>query len=244
MGITICCSILGFGDVKNPVYTAVKYPDTEESVDQPMMESAAAESPLPKQLADALSLANKMHNVVLRRFLDPNILSFLHVILVFLGRITKHPEAMKHVGAEFPWKLLSLMLNTLLAECQSYSRIESDSFPQQRKGERPLPEDWAMRGLLWTESSLPSSLFTSEEADDSERYFEAPSMIEQRKERVLFFACRIAAQGGDFLLYDSTSHRFSVPAQFDFEIPGITCDAEPTPETETAATDLEMADIA
>lgn len=243
MAITSCGSILGYGDSKNPIYTAIKDLPAEDPVDNSMAEP-------PAQMIDALGLANKTHDVILRRFGDPNILAYLHVFLAFFCEITPYPEAIRHVAPEFPWKLLSLMLNTLTLDYQTYHRVESERFPES---DRPLPEDWAMRGLLWAERYLPSTLFTSKGADDSERYFENPSMIEQRKERVLYLGCRIAAHSTEFLLYDSASHRFSAAPQFDIEIPGITCEMEGEQEPGLDAAgdaqnanvtkDLEMPDL-
>jgi hypothetical protein len=188
-----------------------------------MAESDIPEPPPPQQLLDAVALANRAHNVVLRRFGDPNILPYLHVMFVFLHHLAFSPEVMRYVESEYPWKLTSLMLNTLLASCERYSRIEADTFPQLDKEEfrRPLPEDHALRGLPWVDRYFPPEWFVSDKTEDDEKYMEFPSMEEERKERVLWLARQIALRGGKWLRYDSTTHKFTVAPQYEVELDGL-----------------------
>ncbi|KAL1884234.1 hypothetical protein VTK73DRAFT_5370 [Phialemonium thermophilum] len=236
MGIAICCGIVGYCDFKspaeNPVYKAIKYQQqTEEQnpVEHPMTESTGAAA--PKQLTDALRLANRAHEIIFRRFRDINTLSYVHVILVFLRYIVKHHDAIQYVAAGFPWKLLSLWLNSALLEFNSSLRIEEDVFPKRPDGTpaRPLPEDWALRGLLWAETFFPRGWFDENGSEDDERYFEKPSMTEERKERILFLSYRLVVEGSNsFLTYDAESRQFSVSPQFDIEVAGV-----PTPGIQT-----------
>lgn len=172
-----------------------------------------------KDLAVALKLSNRTLDVILRRFGDPNILSYVHTVLVFMYHATFYPDAMAHLAPEFPWKLMSLMLNTLLSSCQSYSRIESEEFPYPEKDDspRPLPEDYAMRGLLWADKYYPNGWFSNEKIEDDEKGLEAASMGEERKIRVLYLGCRVA-RDSQWLRYDSKTHQFSVSPQFDIEL--------------------------
>lgn len=222
LGITACCAIVGYGDHNNPIYHAIKV-QRAEAVDQPMAGSGIPELPPPQQLVDSVALSNRTHNVVFRRFGDPNILPYLHVTLVFLHHLTFSPEGMSYVESEYPWKLTSLMLNTLMASYKAYPRIESDEFPQLEKEElrRPLPEDYALRGLLWVDRYFPAEWFVMDKTEDDEKYMELPSMEEERKERILWLAHQIAARGGKWLRYDSTAHRFTVAPQYDVELEGL-----------------------
>ncbi|KAK4182034.1 hypothetical protein QBC35DRAFT_550791 [Podospora australis] len=112
------------------------------------------EPSMPKEVKDALRLANKTNGVVLQRFGDLNILPHLHMTLAFLYHLTFYPKAMAYVAPEYPWKLTAVMLNCLMDSLQSHSRIENIRFPEHDKpkgGEqllRPLPEDYTIRGLL------------------------------------------------------------------------------------------------
>ncbi len=169
-----------------------------------------------KGVTDALNLANRTHDVILRRFGDPNILPYVHVILVFLHNMTSSPEAMAHLAPTFPWKLISLTLNTLLGSCTTYTRIECERFPEPGKDDfpRPLPEDYALRGLLWAERYFPAEWFMTK-VEDEEKTLEVASMGEERKIRCLYLGYRIAQQGGQWLQYDGENHKFSANAQFD-----------------------------
>jgi hypothetical protein len=114
-----------------------------------------------------------------------------------------------------------LMLNTLLASRKEYSRIEGDDFPQLEKEEfqRPLPEDYALRGLLWVDRYFPADWFGSDKTEDDEKYMELPWMEEERRERVTWLGRQIAIRGGKWLQYDPIAHRFTVAPQYDVELP-------------------------
>ncbi|KAM7217358.1 EST/SMG-like protein 1 [Rhypophila decipiens] len=224
IGLSNICAIIGYGNESNPIYNALRQVDAGDSHDH-FMTGSEMEPSVPKELADALRLANKTHGVVLRRFGDLNILPYLHVILAFVYHLTYYPEAMTYVAPEFPWKLTAFMLNFLMDSIESHSRIESIRFPEQDKGKggdqlpRHLPEDYAMRGLLWVDKYFPDGWFSNDKIDDDEKYFEVASMSEERRERVLYLGCRIAARGdGKWLRYDSKSHQFSVNPIYDVEL--------------------------
>src|SRR5436190_22552250 len=98
------------------------------------------------------------------------------------------------------------MLNTLLASNKNFNRIESSTFPQPEGGEapRPLPEDFAMRGLPWVEGYYPDEWFPTRISDD-EKYFEVASMTESRKERVLWLGCRICTRNANIHVGQATA---------------------------------------
>lgn len=220
-----CCSIVGYGDEKNPIYSAIKHQNADDSVDHPMTDSGMVHD-IPKQLEEAVLFANRIHNVILWRFGDPNILPYLHVTLVFTHYLTfmSGLEEVNYVFREFPWKLLSAMLNTLAQSFEDYSQIEAEAFPKSEEA-RPLPEDYGMRGILWADRYYPDNWFTDDKTDDDEKYMEFASMEQARKERVLYLGCRIAAQGGKWLRYDAARHRFDVAPEFDVALvqrsPGV-----------------------
>ncbi|KAL5329581.1 hypothetical protein ACEPPN_003095 [Leptodophora sp. 'Broadleaf-Isolate-01'] len=132
----------------------------------------------------AQHLSNKTLEIVLHRIGDPNVLPFIHVTLVFMYHLARHPRAMKlpythptlafmrhprdHPramrlrGTKFPWGPISIALNILLASYHIFDRIESDTIPLPEKDERPLPEDYTTHGLLWSENYFPETWFTDE----------------------------------------------------------------------------------
>jgi hypothetical protein len=158
---------------------------------------------------NAKRLSNSTLRIVLQRIGDPNVLPFIHVTLIFMFKMSRFPGAMQFLQEDFPWDLLSIMLNTVFLSYGSPSRIENEKFPLPEKGDiRPFPEDFAIRGLLWTDSYFPEEWFTNEKIDEEEKYHELASMTAERKERILWLGCRIANLGHG-LNYDG--QRFSAP---------------------------------
>ncbi|KAL2257684.1 hypothetical protein VTK26DRAFT_9311 [Humicola hyalothermophila] len=238
MGISNICAVMGYGNESNPIAKAFKArrPD-DEPQDQTMQESGQQVSSASEELKDSLKLFNGTFDVVSRRFGDPNILPFFHVTLVFLLHLTFYPDAMSYVAPSFPWKLTALMLNTLLVSCShsDYARIEDEGgrehFPMKKveptegpspmpPARRPLPDDFALRGFPWVDRYFPDGWFASQDKiDDDDKYFELPSMIEERKERALWLGHRIAKQGdGKWLRYDHEAHRFGVNPLYEVEL--------------------------
>ncbi|KAK3355314.1 hypothetical protein B0H65DRAFT_544574 [Neurospora tetraspora] len=220
IAIANCCAIIGWGNEKNPVYRAIKAKASvsDESRDQTMTGTEGAEPDL--QLVTALRLANRTHDVVFRQQDDLNVVPYLHATLAFVYHMISLPEAMVHFAPEFPWRLVSYQLNSLLRDYSAYDRFESDQFPRPENEEvpRPLPEDFAMRGLLWVEKYFPSDWFSEDKIIDDEKYFESASLFDERITRVLYLGYRIAMEGeGKWLQYDSKTHRFGVHPQYELE---------------------------
>lgn len=89
--------------------------------------------------------------------------------------------------------------------------------PPRRDDEKPLPEDWSLRGLLWAEYNFPQGWFANMDSiDDDETLMETPSTRLTRKERVLWMACRLATYK-TWIVYDDATHQFSVTAAFRSE---------------------------
>jgi hypothetical protein len=195
---------------------------TDEAVEV----SSEAGDGTEQQLEGALRLAHSTCEVVFSRFADPNILPFLHVVLVFMYHLTFYPLGMAVVEKSFPWKLLSMLLNSLLLSYRDYDRIHSNDFPRPEKElPRPLPEDFAMRALLWVDRYFPNDWYSNDKIDDDERYFEVASMTDERKERILWVGVAIARHG-QWLQYDESLHQFAVAAPFEKEIGTTLLDSE------------------
>ncbi|KAJ8058491.1 hypothetical protein OCU04_012679 [Sclerotinia nivalis] len=157
----------------------------------------------------AQNLSNSALEIVLQRIGDPNVLPFIHVSLVFMFRMSHFSSAMDLLAPAFPWQILAIILNTLLKSYKTFSRIEDCKFPLPEKDDvRPFPEDFGMRGLLWAEKYFPERWFLDEKTDEEEKYHEFPSMLEQRKERILWLVCRIA-DAGPWITFDSFKPGFS-----------------------------------
>ncbi|KAK4678254.1 hypothetical protein QC764_0053380 [Podospora pseudoanserina] len=99
-------------------------------------------------------------------------------------------------------------MNALFGFYKNYSRIEESALPRTQF-QRPLPEDYAMRGLTWADRVSPNTFFSNEKIDDDEEYVEFPFTAEERKARVLWLGHKIASSS-KWLRYNSSIHEFSV----------------------------------
>jgi hypothetical protein len=196
-------ALLGFASPENELMKAISPSQNDGDI-----EMGGTSSNNTTSLSPSFKLAQHLNkstlSIVLQRIGDPNVLPFIHTTLVFMSGMSRHTGAMSIVGAEFPWELLSVMLNTLLVSCETTDSIENDTFPSLEEDDaRPLPEDFALRGLLWAENYFPAEWFNNQKIDEEEKYHEHASITTQRKERILWLAVRIARNAGCGLDYDS-----------------------------------------
>ncbi|KAH6982438.1 hypothetical protein EDB80DRAFT_882761 [Ilyonectria destructans] len=77
-----------------------------------------------------------------------------------------------------------------------------------------------MRGLIYVDDYYPKKWFVNEKIDEDEKYFELASMVNQRKERILYLGYKIAAQG-TWLKFDSDSRQFSVADKYDVDLSNV-----------------------
>jgi hypothetical protein len=92
--------------------------------------------------------------------------------------------------------------------------------PARAPRRRPLPDDFAVRGFSWVERYFPDRWFvTNERVDDDDKYFEVPSMLEERRERVVWLGCRIAErEDGKWLRLDKETRGFAVNPAYEMEL--------------------------
>lgn len=89
------------------------------------------------------------------------------------------------------------MMNALLGFYKNYSRIEESALPRT-EFQKPLPEDYAMRGLTWADRVSPITFFSKEKIDDDEKYVEFPFTAEERKERVCGWDTRLPVRANGY----------------------------------------------
>ncbi|KAI1103228.1 hypothetical protein F4804DRAFT_237795 [Jackrogersella minutella] len=235
IAISNCCGLLAYGQDSNVILKAMRPQSSEETTES---------SPEGKPLSDhkpsrteegALRLFDGTCNVVLRRLGDLNILPFLHVVMVFMYHLAHYPSAMAFIEGTIPWKLISLQLNSLLLSYREHHRIEDDQFPRQDKelAPRPLPEDFAMKGLVWVDKYFPIDWWSNEKVDDDEKYFEVASMTDDRKERILWLGVRIAKLD-KWLTYNQNLHQFGVVPDYEKEIDNVAKDSDMMNVSETS----------
>ena len=170
----------------------------------------------PKELQDsegtiarASRLMSVTLSVALRRIGDKNVYPLVHVCLVFLWRLAIVGSPVHYVERDVPWGEISFFLNTLAKSKDVASAIEAEEFPWPAEGAgRPLPEDFIIRGQVWSRWHFPEKWFEDAKVDDEERSMEVPSMAAPRVERILWLGVRLASLGR-WLSYDSDSTTFS-----------------------------------
>ena len=172
-----------------------------------------------KAFESALDLFCRTHNIVARRYGDPNITPYFHVVLVFIYHLTFFPSALAFIQKQFPWKLTSVLLDTFSASVDSFAKYENSNFPRPDNGEppRPLPEDFAMRGLLWADRYYPNDWFSSDKVEDDEKYLEVASMSKEREDRCLWLGYQISKRTGA-LQYGPETQQFSVALEYEIDI--------------------------
>ncbi|KAJ6446896.1 NADH:ubiquinone oxidoreductase subunit [Purpureocillium lavendulum] len=195
VGISLCCLLLGFGTENNVLMRALlKQQDDEEADDQSVTEP---DSDSDESFEQGLQFAMQTYEIL--------------------------PAAMSHLEHRYPWKLTSIMLNYLLKTTKTEPRIDAEEFPgPEKKGEEPvpLPEDYALRGLLFAEDFFPDGWFQNERLDETDRYLEAASKTLERQERILWIGRRIA-DSGKWLTWDEEARQFGVTARYDVALEGL-----------------------
>ena len=133
-------------------------------------------------------------SIVSSKIGDRNTIPYLHVTLAFLWSLSFVPGALFYLESYVPWAKLVTFLNTLGRSGVYDAQVESAEFPQSRSGVgRQLPEDFPIRGLIWSYFYYPQDFFTGQVVDEDERALELPSHALMRAERCLWLGVRLAS---------------------------------------------------
>ncbi|KAG7000612.1 hypothetical protein FocnCong_v012596 [Fusarium oxysporum f. sp. conglutinans] len=205
----LCCSLLGYGTEHNVLMQAMS--EKIENTDK-IRDNINISDVIPREKFDlALTFAVETIQIVLSRKGDTNTLPFLHVILVFIDYMRRHPTVMIYLEKRFPWESLVAFLNTLLVSPnQEYTR--EDGFPIPYSA-TPLPEEFAMRGLHYSQDYFSSNYFDNHDLDENTRRIEHPWMAARRANQILGLA-RVIADSGRLLSWDPKHRHFSVSTEF------------------------------
>jgi hypothetical protein len=159
----------------------------------------------------SVHLAHSVSRTMLRRFSDPNILPYLHVTLSFLYHTTLSGVAMDTLLSNYPWEELSVVLNTLAG--QRDERLESVNpfpVPAERGYSRPLPEDFALRGMPWARQYFPGDWFSGDYQEDDYKGFDCFELRPDREARIIWLGLQLARRT-EHLDLDATNSRFAAP---------------------------------
>ena len=166
----------------------------ETSDFEAVMSSSSSESSM-EVIALAAKIAFGTLRICLRRLEDPNVHPLVHVYLVFLRTLVSVEQAMRCIEAYVPWNEICSFLNSLSTPSRaSDPTFRSRDFPEPEEGlGQPLPEDFVMRGQLYSQWILPEAWFTDAMIDDDERSLDLPSMAEPRADRLFWHGHSIAS---------------------------------------------------
>lgn len=148
-------------------------------------------------ISKASELAFTTLSICLRRHGDKNVFPFVHCMFVFLWNLASIGSIMEYVRVDIPWDDICSFLNTLAKpETMTTAVLESDVFPKPTEQvERPLPEEFFMRGQMFALDYLPKDWFAANKVDEEERMLELPSMTATRVDRLLWLGIRMAKVG-------------------------------------------------
>lgn len=179
-------------------------PQPSQSTDTPADDPSSANSDEPPTLiAPSSRLTSITFDVCLRTPENVNVYPIVHVYLSFLWSLILVQQACRYfdqdpvlvaIEREVPWIAICLFLNHLAADPRiKNAKVRRPQFPKSaREGTRPLPEDFILRGQLYTLWLFPRNWFSAAMIDDDERALDPPSMALSRKERILWLGHRIA----------------------------------------------------
>ncbi|KAL4933094.1 uncharacterized protein BDV17DRAFT_287450 [Aspergillus undulatus] len=138
---------------------------------------------------------------------NKNIYPSFHASLAFLWCLARTPSSMKRVEVLVPWKIIATFLNTLTRNSPDFALIEGADFPSQGN-ERWLPEDFLIRGQIWSQHLYPDNFFNNAPTIDEGRNIEPPSRDILRVHRCLWFGVRLA-MFNRWMTYDADARKFA-----------------------------------
>ncbi|CAK7241132.1 MAG: hypothetical protein STHCBS139747_002590 [Sporothrix thermara] len=184
-------------------------------------DAATAEPAILKALEHVQELVTKIDRVVFSRIGDANCHGYIHARLVWMlcmPQVDKTAEEEKRIR-----EIQLRQLTQQRAGDGGYNLYVPTEPPLEdipppppvRSDEvKPLPDDWFLRGLLWTDNYFPQGWFANMESfNEDERMMETPSTRLVRKERLLWVACRLASYK-TWITYNSMTHQFKVTDAF------------------------------
>ncbi len=131
--------------------------------------------------------------LILRRIGDKNVLPHVHVLFAYLSTAVSISNVSTSLCDMAPWSEIVTFLNALSKSEKHEPLVTSDLFPNQDQNDsRPLPEDYLIRGQVWSQCYFPEWWFGSEH-DEEERTLELASTIKSRTERILHLGQQIAS---------------------------------------------------
>ncbi|KAE8155446.1 hypothetical protein BDV40DRAFT_311202 [Aspergillus tamarii] len=177
----------------------------------------------PSQMVYGTCLAFEMFSVLLGHPNNLNLFPALHTSLAFIWCLSYTATGMRYVESVVPWNRIVIFLNTILRPSflrqQSLRRfavsdgldlnlIEGTDVPFLPQTNW-LPEDFLIRGQLWSQAYYPSLFFQNCPSEEDGRNVESEYSSISRIYRCLWLGMRLA-KVNRWLRYNTLSRQFSM----------------------------------
>ncbi|KAI9040660.1 uncharacterized protein KD926_007876 [Aspergillus affinis] len=185
-------------------------------------------------------LAFQTFSIFLDQIGDKNIYAALHLSLAFLWCLTRTSGGMKYAELVVPWRRIVAFLNTMFSPLLDMSLVEKAEFPISDET-KWIPEDFLIRGHIWSQVYYPPSFFEGSPTEDDGRNIEMPSLKISRMYRCLWLGVRLA-KFDRWMTYDSILQKFSVtPFALELErLAEAQCPFHISTPQEVSSADVEM----
>lgn len=155
----------------------------------------------------ALKITFTVLAVVLQRPGDKNVFPLVHVMFCFIWSLASVEKLLRYVEQDIPWADICFFLNALAKPDAMTPKIWAQCLPMPDGGaSQTLPEDFAMRGQLFTLWYYPRGWFEKAEIDIEERSIEVPSVAATRVERILWLGMGLASVSEQHSFLNSSSN--------------------------------------
>ncbi|KAF2278984.1 uncharacterized protein EI97DRAFT_484742, partial [Westerdykella ornata] len=144
-------------------------------------------------------------SLVLQRKGDKNVLPHVYILLGFFANIAP-VEYVNQLNNGAPWSEIASFLNALLLE-RPDQFVPGPVFGADKEDNQPLPEDYQIRGQIWSQSYFPDSWF-SRERDEEDYYLELPSTTNSRTKRIFRLGYYLSTFNC-WMVYNQAWHTFS-----------------------------------
>ena len=132
-------------------------------------------------------------NIALRRCRDLNVLPFVSVVLVFFWALSSTPQGAAFLDRFVQWELIASFVNALADGLDRNTSMNLLHCPMLIKtNDPPLPEDYHLRGQVYSNGLFPKTYFAKADVDVDNRFVEQPAFDERRAYRIKWLAGRIA----------------------------------------------------
>ncbi|KTW28179.1 hypothetical protein T552_02038 [Pneumocystis carinii B80] len=143
-----------------------------------------------------------------------NSLAYNFICMIFLYYCSKYSYVLSSMERFIPWLKIAEYLSNIIKKINYDSILEMSDLPV-RQNKNPLPEDWALRGINWTEKIWPKAYFENMTEDDFNFTVEQlnDEVTEIRIKRIIWLGFKIVSLS-NILLYNNQTQHFTISREY------------------------------